>query len=93
MILFIALILLMIFSFFATLISLILMLSPEAYQRLEDAFSSEFGGAGSFNTALEGKINIVNDWILRNRLLFGPLFTILAALNTRNAFLFFNLRP
>lgn len=84
---------LVVFSFLATLISLIFMLSPESYQRLEDFLSLEFGSPVYFNTTLEGKINILNDWVLQNRMVFGPLLAVLAALNTRNIFFFLNLRP
>ena len=80
-------VLLIVFSAAATTLSVIFMLSPSLFRAIEEFLGLEFG-AGSYVTILEGKINFLNDWIGRNRVFFGPLFAILAALNTRNAFFF-----
>ncbi|MDD5020436.1 MAG: hypothetical protein PHH75_07230 [Candidatus Omnitrophica bacterium] len=79
--------LLIVFSSAATVLSLIFMLSPKLFSAIEEFLGLEFG-SGTYITLLEGKINFVNDWISRNRVIFGPLFAVLAALNTRNAFFF-----
>ncbi len=78
---------LIVFSSLATFLSLVFMLFPDQFRRIEELLGLEFGGGtADFSTILEGKINLVNDWVYKNRLLFGPLFVILAALNTRSAF-------
>jgi len=80
---------LVVFSASAAFLSLIFMLSPELFRRIEEFLGLEFGGgAADFATILEGKINIVNDWVYDNRVFFGPFLAVLAALNTRNAFFF-----
>ena len=78
--------LLIVFSGIATFLSLVFVISPHLFSRIEEFLGLELGGA--FVTVLEGKINFVNDWVYKNRLFFGSLFAILAALNTRNAFFF-----
>jgi len=79
---------LMVFSSLATFLSLVFMLSPSFFSKIEEFLGMEFGGSAAFATVLEGRINFLNDWVCRNRVLFGPLFAVLGALNTRNAFFF-----
>lgn len=81
--------LMIVFSAAATVLSLIFMLSPELYRRIEEFLGFEFGGGSGFVTLLEGRINFLNDWIFQNRVFFGPLFAVLAAWNTRNAAVLF----
>jgi hypothetical protein len=38
----------------------------------------------AFFTALEGKINFLNDWIFRYRLIFGTLFVFFSLYNIRS---------
>ncbi|MFA5039630.1 MAG: hypothetical protein WC732_08135 [Candidatus Omnitrophota bacterium] len=79
--------LLIVFSAFATVMSLVFMLSPKLFSRIEEALGMEFG-ASAYVTILEGRINFLNDWVYRNHILFGPLLAVLAAWNTRNAVFF-----
>ena len=81
-------VLLVVFSALATFMSLIFMLFPEVFRRIEEFLGFEFGGSTSFATLLEGKINFVNDWVYNNRVFCGPLLAVIAAVNTRNAFFF-----
>ena len=76
---------LIVFSALATGLSVIFMLSPGLFNRIEEILGMEIGGYTSFAVALEGKINIINDWVGRNRAITGPVLAILAAINTRNA--------
>jgi hypothetical protein len=81
---------LVVFSGIATCLSLIFMLFPDLFTRIEEFLGFEFGGGGgSFSTLLEGKINFVNDWVYAHRVLCGPFLTVVAAINTRNSFLLF----
>jgi hypothetical protein len=79
---------LFVFSFFATVLSLIFMLSPRLFSQVEELLGLEFGTSTDFATVLEGRINIINDWVFKHRLIIGPILSILAALNTRNALYF-----
>ncbi len=80
-------ILIVVFSALASLLSLIFMLNPKLFRKIEEFLGMEFGNSGeSFATVLEGKINFVNDWVFNNRIIFGPLFALVAAINTRNLF-------
>lgn len=81
-------VLLIVFSSLTAVLSLIFMLSGELFSKIEEALGMEVG-AVVFATALEGKINFVNNWVYRNKNFFGPLFAVLAAYNTRNAFFLF----
>ena len=64
------------------------MISPALFSKIEEFLGVEFGGSAEYATALEGKVNLLNDWVFENRFFFGPLLAILAVLNTRNAFFF-----
>ena len=77
-----------VFSSLATFLSLVFMLSPSFFSRIEEFLGMEFGGSAAFATVLEGRINLLNDWVCRNRVFFGPLFAILGAMNIRSAFFF-----
>jgi len=77
-----------VFSTLATFLSLVFMLFPSFFSKIEEFLGMEFGGSAAFVTVLEGRINFLNDWVSRNRAFFGPLFAILGAINIRNAFFF-----
>lgn len=62
------------------------MLSPKRFSEIEEFLCLEFGGGEKFVTVLEGEISLLNDWLQKNRFIAGPLFSLLAAWNTRNAF-------
>ena len=72
----------------ATMLSLVLLFSPDLFLRIEKYLAKEFGGESNFVTVLEGEIDFLNSWVFNNRVFFGPLLSILAAINTRNAFFF-----
>ena len=78
-------VLLILASAFTTYVSFVLLISPPKFKALEKFLQQEFGGVQPVTT-LEGEINFVNDWVFRNRYFFGPLFVILSAMNTWNAF-------
>lgn len=80
--------LLVVFSSLATGLSLVFMLSPEIFRKVEEFLGFEFGEGAGFATVLEGKVNFLNDWVYSNRVFFGPILAVLAAMNTRNAFFF-----
>jgi len=77
---------LIVFSFLATILSLIFMLAPSLFNKIEEFLGLEIGGSASFVTVLEGRMMFVHDWVFGNRLVFGPVLSVLAAVNTRNAF-------
>ena len=81
-------VLLIVFSFMATILSLIFMGSPDLFSQIEEFLGMEFGSSDTFVTVLDGTVNVLNDWVARNRLFFGPLLALLAAINTKNAFFF-----
>ena len=70
----------------ATFVSVVFMMSPSRFAQLEEFLTLQFGGEVRIVSIIEGEVNFLNDWIKRNRIFFGPLFSVLAALNTRNAF-------
>ena len=50
-----------------------------------DDFSGDFSGQeNTFFTALEGKVNFLNDWIFQNRILFGTLFVAFSLYNIKS---------
>jgi hypothetical protein len=75
-----------IFSGLATFLSLVFMAFPPLFGQIEEFVSLQFGGERKIVSLVEGEINFLDDWLKRNRLFFGPLFSVLAALNTRNIF-------
>ena len=77
---------LFIFSAFSVFMSLVLMVSPKTFTKIEEFLGLEFGPSMTFNTVLEGRVNFVNDWVFKNHWFFGPLLAVLAALNTINSF-------
>lgn len=79
---------LIIFSALATGLSLLFMLYPIKFRMLEELLGMEIGWEASVSTILEGKITVINDWIYRNHVAFGPLLAIIAAWNTRSFFFF-----
>lgn len=80
-------VLLVVFSATACGLSVVFMCSPRLFSAIEEILGLEFGG-DQFVTVLEGKINFLNDWIGKNRIILGPVMAILAAINTRNACFF-----
>lgn len=79
---------LIVFSALACGLSLIFMLSPGLFSKIEEVLGFEFGSSQQFVTVLEGRINFLNDWIARNRVILGPVLVIIAAINTKNACFF-----
>ncbi len=77
---------LIVFSALATFLSIVFMASPALFRRIEEFLGLEFGGSRDFATVIEGKINFFNDWVYKNKNIFGPLLALIAAMNTRNAF-------
>ncbi|MFH1692107.1 MAG: hypothetical protein ABIC68_06050 [Candidatus Omnitrophota bacterium] len=78
-------VLLIVFSALACGLSLIFMLSADMFSKIEEFLGFEFGGSRQLVTVLEGRINLVNDWVARNRVVLGPVLAVLAAINTKNA--------
>jgi len=62
-------------------LSLILFISPQLYLRLEETLNFNILPSAQFVTVLEGKIDFFNDYIIKYRIIFGPLFTILSIYN------------
>ena len=79
-------ILLIFFSAFSAYLSFIFLISPKKFKKIEKFMEQEFGGGSAYVTVLEGEIDFLNEWVFSNRYFFGPLFVILAVLNTWNAF-------
>ena len=72
----------LLFTSFGTLVlSLIFLLFPDLYSHIEEVVNSEVLESTDFFTVLEGKINFLNDWIFKNRLIFGSLFVLLSLYN------------
>jgi multisubunit Na+/H+ antiporter MnhG subunit len=71
-------------SFGTLFFSLIFLLFPDLYFRIEDAVGRDLFGSTTFLTALEGRVNFLNDWIFKYRLLFGTLFVLLSLYNIRS---------
>lgn len=80
-------VLLVVFSGLACGLSLVFMLLPDLFDKIEEFLGLEFGGE-QFITVLEGRVNLLNDWISKNRVLLGPILAVLAAINTKNACFF-----
>ncbi len=76
---------LVVFSFLATILSVIFMLAPGLFDRIEEFLGLEVGGSAVFLTVLEGRVMFVHNWVFDNRFVFGPILSVLAAINTRNA--------
>jgi len=76
---------LIVFSALATVLSVIFMLAPGLFNRIEEFLGMEVGGSAVFLTVLEGRVMFVHSWVFNNRLVFGPILSLLAAINTRNA--------
>ena len=74
-------------SFGTLFFSLIFLLFPDLYIRIEDSVNMEIFESTTFLTALEGKINFLNDWIFQNRLVFGTLFVFLSFYNIKSLIL------
>lgn len=62
------------------------MLSPNSFRVLEEMLGLQISWEVSATTLLEGRITIINDWIYRNHMFFGPLLAVTAAWNTRTAY-------
>ena len=77
---------LVIFSGITTGLCLLFMLSPSTFRLLEEMLGLEIGWESSFTTVLEGRITVINDWVYKHHVFFGPLLALVAAWNTRNAF-------
>jgi len=64
-------------------LSLVLFISPNLYLRIEEILNFEIIPQAQFITVLEGKIDFINQFIIRNRLFFGPLFIFLSIYNIK----------
>jgi len=67
-------------------ISLVLLLAPDVYLRLDDIFSFKLMPKSEFVSNLEGQISYINEWILNNRMIFGSIFTFLSLYNIHNLY-------
>ena len=65
-------------------LSLVLFISPQMYLRIEETLNFDIIPQAQFITVLEGKIDFMNDFIIRNRFFFGPLFAILSIYNFKS---------
>ncbi len=79
---------LVVFSGVATLLCLVFMLAMPVFRKIEEILGMQFGSKSTFSSALEGNIDVINDWVYKNHVVFGPIFAVLSAMNTRNAFFF-----
>ena len=71
-------------SFGTLFFSLIFLLFPDLYIRIEEAVNMDLMKSTTFFTVLEGKIDVINDWIFKNRIFFGVLFVTLSIYNIRS---------
>ena len=71
-------------SFGTLFFSLIFLLFPDLYVRIENTVNMELFESTTFLTALEGKIDFLNDWIFKNRIIFGILFVLLSLYNIKS---------
>ena len=71
-------------SFGTLCLSLIFLLFPDLYLRIEEIVDLELISETDFFTTLEGKINFLNDWIFKNRIFFGILFVLLSFYNIKS---------
>jgi len=70
-------------SFISLSLSLIFLLLPRLYLRLDEMFSLNFLPESEWLTTLEGKMDILNDWVIKNRIIFGTLFVVLSLYNIK----------
>ncbi|MDD5292218.1 MAG: hypothetical protein PHY46_03440 [Candidatus Omnitrophica bacterium] len=61
-------------SFTTFAFSVIFMFLPRLYSRLEEILNMDLLPQTVWFTVLEGRINFINDWIIKNRIVFGVLF-------------------
>jgi hypothetical protein len=54
---------------------------PRLYKELDGILSIDFGVNADIISTLEGEVNIINDWIIENRNIFGPIFLALSLHN------------
>ena len=71
-------------SFVTLLLSLIFLLFPRLYFRIEEIVDAEILPTTEFFTALEGRINFINDWVFKNRVVFGVLFVSCSMYNIKS---------
>ena len=70
-----------VFSLLSAILSLVLIYSREVFMHIEERLGFEIISARQFSLLLEGQVNFVNDWVIKNRLIFGPIFFVLAINN------------
>lgn len=80
-------IVLLVASLVTAILSLIFLFSPELYVRLEERLNSDVIGRVEFLTVVEGKVDVINDWIFENRIIFGTLFVLLSLYNIKSLLL------
>lgn len=65
-------------------LSLIFLLFPDLYFSIEEMLDIELFHSTHFLTVVEGEINILNEWIIKYRLIFGLLFVLLSLYNIKS---------
>ena len=65
-------------------LSLVLFISPNLYLKIEETLNFDLIPSAQFITILEGRIDFFNDYIIRYRIFFGPLFIILSIYNLKS---------
>ena len=74
-------------SYATCVLSIIFLLFPNLYMRIESTLNSDLLQGAQFFTSLEGKIDFLNDWIIQNRMIFGTLFVLLSLYNIKSLIL------
>jgi len=69
------------------ILSLIFLLSPDTYVRLENMLNMDVINRIEFLSSIEGKVEVLNEWILENRVIFGLLFVLLSLYNIKSLIL------
>ena len=80
-------IILLIASVITFILSVIFLMFPATYVRIEELLNLDLIHRVEFLTTLEGKINVVNDWMMQNRIIFGLLFVLLSLYNIKSLIL------
>jgi len=79
-------IVLLVASLFTFIFSLIFLFLPDLYLRMEALLNKDVIQSVEMVTALEGKIDFVNDWLFENRVISGTLFVLLSLYNIKSLF-------
>lgn len=71
-------------------ISLILSLSRETFQAIEEALNTNLISNKIVNPVIESNINFINEWLLSNNKVVGPILVILSLLDIKILFTIWN---